>query len=905
MPERTEWRDHILPQLASLRLEPAREAEIIEELCQHLDERYDELLQTGATSEHARRMALDEMLEADTFATAMRTLRQAQAPHRHAPEMAGSSVLADAWQDARQSWRGLRKARGFAVAAVLTLALGLGGTITMFSVVHGVLLKPLPYQDPDNLVRIVHVIGGIRQPYFSDVVFRAYVEHTKAFSDVGVWIPDTTAAITGDGDPEEVRTLTASRSLLTMLGVPPALGRWFSTAEDAPSGPATVMLAHGYWQRKFAADPAILSRSLTIDGRPHQIVGVMPAHFRFSETFDIIRPLRVNTAAPAPIFRLVGLGRLKPGVTLAQANTDVIRVLNAWFDQAGTPPNIRARWSPALQPLKDDIVGDVRATLWILMSAIAIVLLMACANVANLLLVRADGRRRELAIRAALGAGGLRIARQLLVETLVLSVLGGAAGIVLAYGALQVLVTIAPANLPRLPDISIDAVVLVVAAAISLSSGVLFGSISIVKHARPRLESLGAGSTGSMTRERQRSQQLLVSAQMALALMLLVGAGLMIRSFHTLRHTAPGFTSPQTLQTFSIAITPALVPEPERVTRMQEDMLQRLAALPGVSSVAFASRMPMGIDRSSSALTAKGRADNGRTPPNHQVKVASPELFRTQGTPLIAGRDFTWADVHGTRDIAIVSDNLARELWGSAEAAIGQFVREYYDKGSPWREVVGVVGNVHDDGVHVNAPTTVYFPVQPVQRIFGIPGFHTRRITFVVRSDRAGTPEFLEQVRRAVSSVSASIPISQVTRLEEPYRRSMARTAFTLLMLAVAGTMALLLGMCGIYGVISYAVSQRRREIGIRLALGAPLPAVRGLFIRRGVTIGAIGLVIGLAGAFAVTRLMKSLLYGVTPLDPMTFVAMPVVLAAAALLASYLPARAATTVNPVETMRAE
>jgi predicted permease len=408
-----------------------------------------------------------------------------------------------------------------------------------------------------------------------------------------------------------------------------------------------------------------------------------------------------------------------------------------------------------------------------------------------------------------------------------------------------------------------------------------------------------------MTRERQRSQQLLVAAQMALALMLLVGAGLMIRSFQTLRNVDAGFTSPQTLQTFAIRIVPALAPEPEHVTRMQEDMLQRIASIPGVSSVAFANRMPMGIDRNSAALTAKGRPDNGRTPPNHQVKIVSPDLFRTQGTPLIAGRDFTWADVHGTREIAIVSENLARELWGSASGAVGQFVREYYDKESPWREVVGVVGNVHDDGVHRNAPTTVYYPVQPVQRIFGIAGYQARRVTFVVRSDRAGTPELLEQVREAVSSASASIPIAQVATLDEPYRRSMARTAFTLLMLAIAGTMALLLGMGGIYGVISYAVSQRRREIGIRLALGAPLPAVRRLFVRRGLVMGAAGLIAGLAGAVAVTRLMKSLLYGVTPLDPITFAAMPVVLAAAAALASYLPARAATTVNPVETMRAE
>jgi predicted permease len=902
MSDRTHWRDHIQPHLASLRLDPAREAEIIEEISQHLDERCDELLNDGAAPEHARREALNEWLETDAFTAEMRVLRQARTRSPESPRADGASVIADMWQDLRHSWRALGKTPVFTAAAVLTLALGISGTVTMFSVVHGVLLKPLPYQDPDALVRIVHVIGGIRQPYFSDAIFRAYVDNAQAFSDVGVWSPAATAAITGQGDPEEVRVLMASRSLLTTLGVPPASGRWFSAAEDTPGGPATVMLTHGYWQRKFAGDAAALQRTLTIDGRPHQIVGIMPPDFRFSETFEIIRPLRINVAAPLPVFRLVGLARLKPGVTIAQGNANVVGILNAWFDKQGTPANIRARWSPALQPLKDDVVGDVRATLWVLMGAIGIVLLMACANVANLLLVRADGRRRELAIRAALGAGGLRIARQLLVETMLLSALGGLVGIVLAYGTLRALMTIAPANLPRLPDIAIDPIVLGFAAGISLLSGLLFGSISIVKHARPRLNAL-AGGTGSMSRERQRSQQLLVTTQMALALVLLVGAGLMIRSFQTLRSTDPGFTNPRTLQTFAIRVLPALASEPEHVTRVQQDLLERVASIPGVSSAAFATRMPMGVDRSSAALTVKGRPDDRRTPPNHQVKVVSPGLFRTQGTPLIAGRDFTWSDVHGTRDLAIVSENLARELWGSANAALGQFIQEYYDKESPWREVIGVTGNVHDDGMHRNPPTTVYYPVQPFQRIFGLAGYQARRVTFAVRSDRAGMPDFLDQVRDAVSSVSASMPIAQVATLDEPYRRSMAQTAFTLVMLAVAGTMALLLGMCGIYGVISYAVSQRRREIGIRLALGASTTAVRRLFVRRGLIMGAAGLVAGLAGAFAVTRLMKSLLFGVTPLDPLTFAAMPVVLAAAAALASYLPARVATTVDPVETIR--
>jgi len=336
-----------------------------------------------------------------------------------------------------------------------------------------------------------------------------------------------------------------------------------------------------------------------------------------------------------------------------------------------------------------------------------------------------------------------------------------------------------------------------------------------------------------------------------------------------------------------------------------DGIVDKLAAVPGVTSVAFATRLPMGSDRSSSALTAEGRADDGRTPPNRHVNIISPGLFRTQGTPLLAGRDFTWTDIYDMRLVAIISDNLAREFWGSPEAALGRRIREYYDSESPWREIVGVAGDVHDDGVHQAAPATIYWPAHPQARVFGLPGFQARRVSVAIRTERAGTESLLDQVREAVSSVSATLPLAQVSTLDHAYRQSMARTSFTLVMLAIAATMALLLGTAGVYGVIAYAVSQRRREIGIRLALGAQAADIRGLFVRRGLILGGTGLAMGLAGALGATQLMESLLFGVTPLDPVTFTAMPLVLAAAAVLASYLPARRAVTVDPVETMRAE
>jgi predicted permease len=808
-------------------------------------------------------------------------------------------------QDAKYALRKMRRAPGFTAVVVLILGLGIGATTAIFSVVNAVLIRPLPYPASDQLVRIAHVIGGIDQQYFSEAIFLTYAKNTQAFQGLGVWNPEATATITGQGDPEEVPALAAGLGLLPALGVEPQIGRWFSNDEQAPGGPDTVLLTAGYWQRKLGGDPRVLGRTLTVNGEPREIVGVMPANFRFSHKFEIVLPLRINTAAPGGLFTFVGLARLKPGVTLAQANADAGRILDIWFQRPGANPSGRARWRPALVPLKQDVVGDVGRALWVLLGAIGIVLLMACANVANLLLVRADARRHESAIRVALGASRTRIARQLLVEGLTVALVGGALGVGLAYAGVRLLVAFGPSNLPRLAEISIDPVVLGFAVAISVGSAILFGAIPIRKHTRPLVAgAFGAGRGASMTRERQRSQQTLVAAQLALALVLLVSAGLMIRSFQALLGVDVGFTQPEHVQTVSISIPRNVVTEPERVTRMQKEILEKVSAIPGVVSAGFTTRLPMGEPRYSSALMAEGQVDDGRTPPNRHARAVSPGLFRTQGTPL-RGRDFTWTDVDEGRLVAIVSENLARELWGSPADALGKRIREYYDKESPWREVVGVAGDVHDDGVLRPAPATIYWPPHPGARLFGFPGFLARRVSIAVRTERAGTESLLEDLTQAVASVSPTLPLAQVSTLGELYRQSMARTSFTLVLLAIAAAMALLLGLSGIYGVISYAVAQRRREIGIRLALGAEPRDVRMMFVRRGLVLGSIGLAAGLVGAVGFSRLMESLVFGIPPLDPVTFAVTPAILVATAALATYLPARRASAVDPVETMRIE
>ena len=808
--------------------------------------------------------------------------------------------------DIRYVARMLGRSPGVTAAAVLTLGFGIGAATAVFSVVHSVLLNPLPYRDPDRLVRIVHAIGGVDQPYFSDPIYLAYADTTQAFEDLGVWVPGETATITGQGVPEQVRSLTASQGVLSTLGVAPEIGRWFSAAEDMPGGPDVVMLGYGYWQRHFGGDPAVIERAIVVDGRPRQVVGVMPAGFRFAGESEIVLPLRLDRGAPIPAFRLLGVARLRPGVTPAQADADVVRVLNVWFERAGTKPEVRARWAPAMQPLVRDVVGDVGGTLWVLLGAIGVVLLLACANVANLLLVRAEGRRPELAIRAALGASWPRITRQLLVESLMLSLAGALLGILLAAVGVRALVAIGPAQLPRLHEITVDPVALGFALAIALASGLVFGLLPMARQLRPRLDDVThSGRGASLGREQQRSQQVLVAAQLALALVLLVGTGLMIRSFQALRRVDPGFTEPGQLQTFSLTIPAATVAEPERVTRMQHDVVDRLAALPGVTSVAFATRLPLGSDRSSSAIAVEGVADDGRTPANRQVKVVSPGLLRTQGTPLVAGRDFSWTDLHDRRQVAIVSENLASELWGSPAAALGRRFREHYVADAPWWEVVGVAGDVHDDGVDRPPPATVYWPALPTEELQDMAGYQARRVSLALRSDRAGSASLIDEIGPAVWAVNPGLPLAQVRTLDELYRESMARTSFTLVMLAIAGAMALLLSVSGLYGVIAYAVSRRRREIGIRLALGARGVEIRRLFLRRGLVVAAVGVALGLGGAAVLTRLMQSLLFGVGPADPLTYVVTPLVLAAVAVLATDLPARRAARVDPVETLRAE
>jgi predicted permease len=811
--------------------------------------------------------------------------------------------------------RRFTRAPMFTAAALLTLAIGIGANTAVFSVVNGVLLKPLRYPNSDELIGVWHSAPGVGfkdgTVNVSPTLFLTYRDESRTFRDVGIFSRGG-VTVTGLGEPEQVQSLSVTQGVLDAVAVPPALGRWFTREDDSPGTPETVLLTHGYWQRRFGGDQGVLGRSVTINSTPRTVIGVMPEGFRFLDAdTDVILPQRFERSRLfLGNFSFTGIARLKPGVTVEQANADVARMLPIWLNTWPAPLGLdkkvfeNAGFAPALRPLKQDIVGNITDVLWVLMGTIGVVLLIACANVANLLLVRVEGRQQELATRAALGAGRGRIASELIQESLALGAMGGALGLAVAFGALRLLKALRPETLPRIDEIAIDPVVIAFAAAASLLSGVLFGLIPILKYSGPQfVNALRGTRTASHSRERHRARNTLVVVQVALALVLLVASGLMIRTFQTLRDVEPGFTRAQELQMVRISIPLTLIQDPVRAARTFQEILEKVSAVPGVTAAAFSNSAPLEGFNSNDPIVAEDKVyDPGRIPPIRRFKFISPGYFATTGTRFISGRDLTWTDVFDDRPVAIVSENMAREMWGEPSAALGKRIK--IAPVDSWREVVGVVGDVRDNGVHEPAPTLVYWPTM-MAKFWGNERFVSRSLTFIVRSERAGTDAFLAQIRQAVWSVNSSLPLALVRTLQDVYNRSLARTTFALVMLAIAGAMALLLGIIGIYGVIAYSVSQRTREIGIRMALGVEQRDVRRMFLRHGLILSGIGVAVGIGVAAALMRLMTSMLYQVSPLDVTTYAGVSVVLLAAAMTASYLPARRAASLNPVEALRAE
>ena len=815
----------------------------------------------------------------------------------------------------RQILRRLGRTRMFTVITLVTLAVGVGANTAIFSVLEDVLLKPLPYPHPEGLAGVWLTAPGlnIKELPLGPADYFVNRDQNRTFQDVGLYTGDS-VNVTGVAEPEKVLGLLVTDGTLPILGIPPMLGRWFNREDDSPGSPDTAMLTYGYWRRKFGSDRSIVGRGIRVDGKMREIIGVMPEGFHSVDQREpsLILPFKFDrNKIWLGNFSFPAVARFKPGATVAQANAEVSRLLPIVNRSFPPPPGFspklfeQARLGPYVRPLKQDVVGDVGKLLWVLMGSIGMVLLIACANVANLLLVRNEGRQQELAIRAALGATRGRIAAELLLESLILGLAGSALGLGFAYGSLRVLVAMAPAGLPRLGEIGIDAPVLLFTLLVSLFASLLFGSIPIFKYTGGRLGTglRQGGRSLSQSRERHHARNMLVIVQVALALVLLISSGLMIRTFRALTQVQPGFFRPAEVQTFRLAIPEAEVPVAERVIRMDEEILRKIAAMPGVSYVAVGTGVPMDGNSSINPVYAQDRAyAEGELAPLRHFRFVGPGYFTTLGTPLVAGRDFTWTDIYDKRPVALISENMAREYFGGPTRALGKQIRT--SAKDDWSEIVGVVANSHDDGVNAEAPASVNWPIL-MRHFFDEEPMVRRSLTFVIRSHRTGSESFMKEIRQAVWSVDANLPLADVRNLEYFYRKSMARTSFTLVMLGVAGAMALLLGIVGLYGTVAYSVSQRRREIGIRMALGAEQRELTGMFVRHGLLLTGVGVACGLIVAIALMRLMSSLLFKVTPVDPVTYGAVCIGLLATAALASYLPSRRVAAVDPVEALRAE
>lgn len=825
-------------------------------------------------------------------------------------------IMSNLLQDLRVSLRGLRRAPGFAAVSILTLALGIGANTAIFTLLDTVILSPLPFPESDQLIAVSHRGAG---PGLEDLGQTAawhftYQDENRSFQDLGMYGLGS-QPVTGVGEPEAVPTLFVTSGVFRALRVNPIIGRTFTLEDEALDAPSLIMLSEGYWQTRFGEDPEVIGRTLQVDGQASQIIGVMPSSLRELGydpaiisllQFDRSQLFVGNTGWDA-------VARLRDGVSIEQASADIARMLPMAFEKFPGGPVIdtmrEAQLAPLLRPLKDDIIGAATNLLWILMGGVGVVLLIACANVANLFLVRAEGKGVEMAVRTAIGASTKRIGWEYLKESLVLGVLGGLGGLGLAHVGLQVLINTEIASFPRLADASLNPKVLLFTLIVSLGSGLLFGLFPVFKHRRLELVSaLKEGGRSAMSaRGRNRTQNTLAIVQMALALVLLVASGLMLRTAQEIRNVNPGFSGEDELLAFRLTPSQADVRGADDIAAAHEAIARRLADVPGVTGVTIANAMPMDGSGNVNPFYAEGVTPLDAPSGSRSHKWIGADYFETLRIPLRYGRPFTWADIHDRMPVAIVSETLAREYWGSAEAAMGKLVAARPDP-PRWYEVIGVAADVREFGLDQDPPVQVYWPQVTLAFWQGMDADQPnswRTMSYAVRSGRVGTADFMQAVKDAVWEINANVPVRNLRTFPELMSRSVVRTTFSIVLLGIAAGTALLLGVIGLYGVISYSVSQRSRELGMRIALGAPASTVMKMVLRQGLGLSAIGISLGLAMAFGLTRLMTALLYGVHPIDPLTFSAVPAGLMIVVLLASYLPARRASRVDPMNALRQE
>ena len=892
-----DWKPEIRARIAGLKLEPAREMEIVEEISQHLEDRHQTLLEAGASLTEAERKTRAELSDSALLA---RELRRVGIQTHYEPVALGTpgrgNMISDLWQDLRYVLRTLRKNQGFTAIAVLTLTLGIGANTSIFSVVNALLLRPLPYPEADRLVWIGGwaTTDGDKQQGVTPADFLDYREQLQSFEQFAACVSDSVPMnLSGNGDPERINGAMVTANYLDVFGVNAEMGRTFLSDEDQPGRDLIAVISHGLWERRFGADPGIVEQKITVDGRDLTVIGVMPLEFQYPPGVEIWKPFGFSGPPESP-FRsrrfhfLRPVAKLKPGVSIERAQADIAPVSRRLEELY---PKTNTNQSLFLMPLQEKLIGDVKLPLLVLFGAVGCVLLIACANVANLLLARAATRRREIAVRAALGAGRGRIVRQLLTESLMLSLLGGAGGLLLAKWSVGLLVGLS-AGLPREDEVAINTPVFGFTLSIALLTGLLFGLVPALQATRldlvEALKEGGKGTGGGV--QRHRTLNVLVVGEVALAVVLLIGAGLLVNSFIRLQQVSPGFDE-KNLLTVRIDL-PNPYAQPEKKTLFFERLQQKVAALPGVEALGLVTELPLASQSADLDFEIEGRPiqSNGGGP-HADIRNVNHAYFQAMRIPLLTGRNFTESEVHENAKVVLISDELAGRYF-AGEEALGQRLRLSSLNPEPY-EVIGIVGDVRHRGLESDLRQTIYFPSVRL-------GYSNLVIRTTVDPTSLATA-----VRKEVMAIDPAQPVANIKTMEQWVSESVAQPRFHALLLGVFSAVALLLSIVGIYGVLAYAVNQRTHELGIRMALGAQASQVLKLVVGHGMTLALTGLVIGLAAAFGVTRLIGTLLFGVTPTDPLTFAVIALLLATVAFAASYVPARRATRIDPLTALRDE